>query len=124
MLSSCTYLLVEVGSELCSLDLPLGWGVDVGTGVVVPDPTGVCGGASPIGGMELNLIRLNPICQVVDVPESGLCLLTVGPGLFLHQKFIVNYLHLLVHYVCITSSCTQDNFNTIFKFFLSWYIPG
>ena len=56
----CVFLLV-VGSELCSLDLPLGCGVDVGTGVVVPDPMGVCGAASPIVGMGLNLVRLNPI---------------------------------------------------------------
>ena len=55
------YLLFEVGSELCSLDLPLGHGVDIGTGVVVPDPTSVCGAASLIVGMGLNLVRLNPI---------------------------------------------------------------
>ena len=59
-LPSCMYFLLAVGSELCSLDLPLGQGVDVGTGVVVPDPTGDCAAASPIVGMGLNLVRLNP----------------------------------------------------------------
>ena len=60
-LPSCTYFLLAVGSELCSLDPPLGQGVDVETGVVVPDLTGVCGAASPIVSMGLNLVRLNPI---------------------------------------------------------------
>ena len=50
-----------MGSELCSLDPLLGLGVDVGTGVVVPDPTGVSGAVVPIVSMGLNLVRLNPI---------------------------------------------------------------
>ena len=52
---------MEIRSELCNHDPPLGLGVDVGTGVVVPDPTGVCGTVSPTVGMGLNLVRLNPL---------------------------------------------------------------
>ena len=50
-----------VGSELCNLDLPLGQGVDVGTGVIVPYPIGVYGAAPSIVGMGLNLFKLKPI---------------------------------------------------------------
>ena len=56
----CVFCLLEIRSELCNHDPPLGLGVDLGTGVVVADPTGICGTVSPTRGMGLNLVRLNP----------------------------------------------------------------
>ena len=55
----CMCFLLGIGSELCKCDLPFGLGVNVGTGVVVLDPTGVYGTVSPTIGMGLNLVRLN-----------------------------------------------------------------
>ena len=53
--------LLGIGSELFKHDPLLGLGVDVGTGVMVPKPTGVCCTALSMVSMGLNLVRLNPI---------------------------------------------------------------
>ena len=65
-MNSVHYLLVHTfcqqwGQSCVALICCLVQGVDVGTGVVIPDPTGVCGAVSPIVGMGLNLVSLNPI---------------------------------------------------------------
>ena len=59
--------LLGIRSKLRKHDLPFGLGVDVGTGVVGPDPTGVCGTVSPTVNMGLNHVH-----QIVYVPKSGM----------------------------------------------------
>ena len=62
----CVFSLLE--SELFKHELPSGIGVDVGTGIVVPDPTGVCGTVSPIVGMGLKFCNVEPhVCQIIYI---------------------------------------------------------
>ena len=49
-----------IGFELCKCDPPkFGLGVDVKTGVLLPDLTGVCETESPTVGMGLHSVILN-----------------------------------------------------------------
>ena len=50
-----------IGFELCRCDPPVGLGVDVGSGVLVPDLTGVCGTEYPTVGIGLHSVILNPM---------------------------------------------------------------
>ena len=51
-------LLLGIGLELFNLDLPWALGVVIGTGVIVPDHTGVCETIFPTVGITLNSIIL------------------------------------------------------------------
>ena len=57
----CAFSSLKNGSERCKHDPPTGIGVVFRTGVLVPDLTGVCGTESPIVGMGLHSVILNPM---------------------------------------------------------------